>query len=379
MSEKAFRIGAIRPPSEANSLLIQVTNGCTWNRCKFCRLYRHTKFRAYPVDSIKEDIDKMALWAERVEAHFSGSWDIDGINRELAGLEDEEDRQCFYIIANWLLSGGENVFLQDGNTMALSGGRLSDILIYLKRTFPRIKRITSYGRAENLSRISEEEFAELKEAGLDRIHSGYESGSDRVLKRINKGVTQEQQIIAGKAVKKGGIELSIYFMPGIGGKDLSEDNAVGTADVINEVKPDYVRIRTAAVKPGTELYDEWEKGDFEICSDDDKIMEIRKIIELSHDSSETYIVSDHMVNLLQGIEGKLSDRDVLLAGIDSYLKRPEDERRVFQLLRRTLRAYSPEDIDNIDGEKLLMLKREVMDRDEREWDIKMNGYICNYI
>ena len=379
MSEKAFRIGAIRPPSEANSLLIQVTNGCTWNRCKFCRLYRHTKFRAYPVDSIKEDIDKMALWAERVEAHFSGSWDIDGINRELAGLEDEEDRQCFYTVANWLLSGGENVFLQDGNTMALSGGRLSDILIYLKRTFPRIKRITSYGRAENLSRISEEEFAELKEAGLDRIHSGYESGSDRVLKRINKGVTQEQQIIAGKAVKKGGIELSIYFMPGIGGKDLSEDNAVGTADVINKVKPDYVRIRTAAVKPGTELYDEWEKGDFEICSDDDKIMEIRKIIELSHDSSETYIVSDHMVNLLQGIEGKLSDRDVLLAGIDSYLKRPEDERRVFQLLRRTLRAYSPEDIDNIDGEKLLMLKREVMDRDEREWDIKMNGYICNYI
>lgn len=379
MSEKAFRIGAIRPPSEANSLLIQVTNGCTWNRCKFCRLYRHTKFRAYPVDSIKEDIDKMALWAERVEAHFSGSWDIDGINRELAGLEDEEDRQCFYTVANWLLSGGENVFLQDGNTMALSGGRLSDILIYLKRTFPRIKRITSYGRAENLSRISEEEFAELKEAGLDRIHSGYESGSDRVLKRINKGVTQEQQIIAGKAVKKGGIELSIYFMPGIGGKDLSEDNAVGTADVINEVKPDYVRIRTAAVKPGTELYDEWEKGDFEICSDDDKIMEIRKIIELSHDSSETYIVSDHMVNLLQGIEGKLSDRDVLLAGIDSYLKRPEDERRVFQLLRRTLRAYSSEDIDNIDGEKLLMLKREVMDRDEREWDIKMNGYICNYI
>lgn len=379
MSEKAFRIGAIRPPSEANSLLIQVTNGCTWNRCKFCRLYRHTKFRAYPVGSIKEDIDKMALWAERVEAHFSGSWDIDGINRELAGLEDEEDRQCFYTVANWLLSGGENVFLQDGNTMALSGGRLSDILIYLKRTFPRIKRITSYGRAENLSRISEEEFTELKEAGLDRIHSGYESGSDRVLKRINKGVTQEQQIIAGKAVKKGGIELSIYFMPGIGGKDLSEDNAVGTADVINKVKPDYVRIRTAAVKPGTELYDEWEKGDFEICSDDDKIMEIRKIIELSHDSSETYIVSDHMVNLLQGIEGKLSDRDVLLAGIDSYLKRPEDERRVFQLLRRTLRAYSPEDIDNIDGEKLLMLKREVMDRDEREWDIKMNGYICNYI
>ena len=252
MSEKTFRIGPIRPPSEANSLLIQVTNGCTWNKCKFCQLYRHTKFKAYSADSIREDIDHIAYWAERVRKYerkgepisAESSWDIAGLNEELSSLNDDEERQCMYTVANWLVNGGENVFLQDGNSTALSSGRLTDVLVYLRQVFPQIKRITSYGRAENLYRSSAEDFAELKEAGLDRIHSGFETGSDAVLMRINKGVTQEQQIRAGRAIKDGGIELSIYFMPGVGGKDLSEDNAKGTAEVINAVSPDFVRVRT---------------------------------------------------------------------------------------------------------------------------------------
>ena len=109
------------------------------------------------------------------------------------------------------------------------------MLIYLKQAFPGIKRITSYGRAENLSRVSAEEYAELKEAGLDRIHSGFETGSDAVLQKINKGVTQQQEITAGKNIKAGGIELSVYFMPGVGGKELTKENAEGTSHVINEI------------------------------------------------------------------------------------------------------------------------------------------------
>ena len=254
--ERTFRIGPIRPPSEAESLLLQVTNGCTWNKCKFCQLYRHTKFKAYSADSIKADIDNMVYQAQKVEKYrnSNGTWDIDGLNRALMEGTDEE-RQCLYMMANWIIDGAENVFLQDGNTTALSSGRLTDVLIYLRQAFPTIKRITSYGRAENLAKVSPEEFAELKAAGLDRIHSGFESGSDAVLKKINKGVTQQEEITAGKNVKAGGIELSIYFMPGIGGYELSEDNALGTAHVVNEVDPDFLRIRTAAVKPGTELYD----------------------------------------------------------------------------------------------------------------------------
>ena len=394
MSDRVFRIGPIRPPSEANSLLIQVTNGCTWNKCRFCRLYRHTKFKAYSADSIRSDIDNIAYWAERVRKHErKAGWDIDGINAELSSIADDEERQCMYTVANWLIAGGENVFLQDGNSTALSSGRLTDVLVYLRQVFPQIKRITSYGRAENLSRSSAEDYAELKAAGLDRIHSGFESGSDAVLKRINKGVTQEQQIRAGKAVKDGGIELSIYFMPGVGGRDLSADNAEGTAEVINAVEPDFVRVRTAAVKPGTELYKDWQDGLFELCGDDDKVREIRRVIELTGETAGeknaaigTYLVSDHMINLLQDIEGYLGrhggdtdDRVRMLARIDEYLDMPEDRRRVFQLLRRTLRAYSLDDMENISDVQLRQLCADVMKENELGWNVRMNGYICRYV
>ncbi|MDO4176299.1 MAG: radical SAM protein [Bacillota bacterium] len=379
MENRAFRIGPIRPPSEANSLLIQVTNGCTWNRCRFCQLYRHTKFRAYSADSIKEDIDNIAYWAERIKKHEHPVWDIPALNEELASLTDDDERQCYYMVANWLLSGGENVFLQDGNTTALSSGRLTDVLRYLRQVFPQVKRITSYGRAENLSKTSAEGFAELKEAGLDRIHSGYETGSDAVLERINKGVTQAQQIIAGKAVKTGGIELSIYFMPGVGGKDLSQDNAEGTAHVINEVGPDFVRIRTAAIKPGTELYADWRDGLFELCSDDDKVREIRRVIELSDRAPDTAIKSDHMINLLQDIDGLIAHRETLLEKIDGYLEMPADDRRLFQLLRRTLRAYGPEDMKNLSNDEKEAIIATIRPYSERDWDIKMNEYICRYV
>ena len=392
MSEKAFRIGPIRPPSEANSLLIQVTNGCTWNKCRFCQLYRHTKFKAYSADSIRDDIDKIAYWAERVRKYerkgvSAFAWDIEGINAELSSMTDAEDQQCMYTVANWLVGGGEKVFLQDGNSTALSSGRLSDVLIYLRQVFPQIKRITSYGRAENLSRSTAEDFAELKAAGLDRIHSGFETGSDAVLQRINKGVTQEQQIRAGRAIKEGGIELSIYFMPGVGGRDLSEDNAVGTAEVINAVNPDFVRVRTAAIKPGTELYQDWQEGKFELCGDDDKVREIRRIIELADSTCSsgapgvtTYLVSDHMINLLQDVEGNMAaDRDRMLQLIDDYLDMPEADRRVFQLLRRTLRAYNLDDMKRLGESELDRLREEVVKENELGWTVRMNGYISRYV
>lgn len=384
MSEKAFRIGPIRPPSEANSLLIQVTNGCTWNKCRFCQLYRHTKFKAYSADSIRADIDNIAYWAERVRMYArkgtsAFAWDIEGINAELSNMTDADDRQCMYTVANWLIAGGENVFLQDGNSTALSSGRLSDVLRYLRQVFPQIKRITSYGRAENLSRSTAEEFAELKAAGLDRIHSGFETGSDAVLQRINKGVTQEQQIRAGRAIKAGGIELSIYFMPGVGGKDLSETNAEGTAEVINAVNPDFVRVRTAAIKPGTELYQDWQEGKFELCSDDDKVREIRRVIELAS-GVDTHIVSDHMINLLQNVEGNITaDREEMLQRIDDYLEQPEADRRVFQLLRRTLRAYDLNDMKRLSATELDALRAEVVKENELGWTVRMNGYICRYV
>ena len=379
--ERTFRIGPIRPPSEAESLLLQVTNGCTWNKCKFCQLYRHTKFKAYSADSIKADIDNMVYQAQKVEKYrnSNGTWDIDGLNRALMEGTDEE-RQCLYMMANWIIDGAENVFLQDGNTTALSSGRLTDVLIYLRQAFPTIKRITSYGRAENLAKVSPEEFAELKAAGLDRIHSGFESGSDAVLKKINKGVTQQEEITAGKNVKAGGIELSIYFMPGIGGYELSEDNALGTAHVVNEVDPDFLRIRTAAVKPGTDLYDDFMSGSFTLCSDDEKLLELRTVIDKAK-GVDTRLVSDHIINLLQDVEGSLkNEKDKMLDIIDQYLAMPDKDRRMYQAARRMVRVSKPADMLRLSAEELHRL--EIMAEsviDPYEWEVKMNSLISRYI
>ena len=379
--DRSFRIGPIRPPSEANSLLLQVTQGCTWNKCKFCQLYRHTGFKAYSADSIKADIDNMAYIADRIENYrlAGGGWDIAGINRELSQTSGGE-RESFYMVANWLINGDGSVFLQDGNTTALSSGRLSDVLIYLKQAFPQITRITSYGRAQNLAKVSPEEFAELKVAGLDRIHSGFESGSDEVLKLINKGVTAAEEITAGKNVKAGGIEFSVYFMPGVGGKALTEENARGMSEVINEINPDFIRIRTAAIKPQTGLYEDYFRGDFILCSEDDKVREIRSIIERA-EGIETRLVSDHITNLLQTVEGSLkTDKDYMLGIIDRYLAMPEEDKRLYQAARRTIGILSPESMDYLSANDMNRLKGMAdAGSDPYEWEIAMNEIISNYI
>ena len=378
----SFRIGPIRPPSEADSLLIQVTRGCTWNRCKFCQLYRHTQFKAYSADSVKADIDNMVILADRINKYknFDGSWDIDGINLELGMIESYDERQSYYMMANWLVRDGRNVFLQDGNTTVLKGGRLSDVIRYLKQAFPQIERITSYGRAENLSKTSPEEFADLKDAGLDRIHSGFETGSDKVLQMINKGVTQEQEIIAGRNVKAGGIELSIYFMAGVGGHDLTEDNAEGTAYVINQVNPDFVRVSTAAYKPGTELYDEWKQGLIIPCTDEEKLLEIRRIIELA-EGVDTKIVSDHILNLLMDIEGSMvKDKERLLAIADEYLNMPKDKQREFQLARRMNMVVRPSQMQLVGPGNMQHLRQIIAETpDDRDWEDKINMIIERYI
>lgn len=378
-----FRIGPIRPPSEALSLLLQITNGCTWNKCKFCQLYRHTRFKVYSIDSIKADIDTMAFYAD-LASEFrgpSGNWDIDGLNDLIfSGRFNADERQCFYTVANWLVNGGKSVFLQDGNSTALSVAKLKEVLLYLRETFPQIERITSYGRAENLSRVSAEEFAELKDAGLDRIHSGFESGSAAVLKKINKGSTPQQQITAGRNVKAGGIELSVYFMPGVGGKELSAENAEGTAEVISAIAPDFLRIRTAAIKQGTELYEDFVSGSFTLCSDDEKLMEIRRVIELSK-GTDTFLASDHIINLLQTLNGSLdTDNAAMLDMIDRYFAMSEEDRRMYQLARRSGAVIRPEDMRALPARDIRQYRIVAKaDIPQEDWNFKMNDMICRYI
>lgn len=379
--QTTYRIGPIRPPSEANSLLLQITEGCTWNRCKFCELYKHEGFKAFTVDSIKRDIDVMAEYAEIAKDYQreDGSWNKKAALEKLNRMTREE-QNCYYLVYRWLAHGGENVFLQDGNSLAVKTERVLEVLRYLRERLPSIRRVTTYGRAETLSKISVEEYKELKAAGLDRIHSGFESGSDKVLELINKGVTAEQEITAGKNIKAAGIELSVYFMPGIGGKALSKENALETARVINEINPDFVRIRSAVVKEGTALWQEYRNGSYQLCGDNDKLTEIRLLIENAKDCTGM-LASDHIINLLQEVQGSLEkDRNKMLSLIDEYFGMQESRQKMFQLARRSGMVTRLEDLDLLPSEQLEKLARLAGSiSDEGEWNRKINSMMTGFI
>lgn len=379
--QTTYRIGPIRPPSEANSLLLQITEGCTWNRCKFCELYKHEGFKAFSVESIKRDIDVMAEYAEIAKDYQreDGSWNKRAALEKLNRMTREE-QNCYYLVYRWLAHGGENVFLQDGNSLAVKTERVLEVLRYLREKLPSIKRVTTYGRAETLSKISVEQYKALKEAGLDRIHSGFESGSDNVLELINKGVSSAQEITAGKSIREAGIELSVYFMPGIGGKALSEENATETARVISEINPDFVRIRTAVIKEGSELWQEYLEGSYQLCSDNDKLHEIRLLIE-NVKNCTGMLASDHIINLLQDIQGSLdTDRQKMLSVIDEYFRMPECRQKIFQLARRSGLVTRPEDLDLLPTERLEKLARLAGSiSDNGIWDAKINNMMTDFI
>jgi len=367
---KAFEIGPIRPPSEASSLLLRITRNCSWNRCKFCNLYRDEKFSTRSLDAIKADIDQVALIRKNIiewTINSSGSRPNNKILYEKIGHEPTEILQRYYHVMNWLYQESDSVFLQDANTVALSFGKLLEVLQYLKEKLPQVKRVTSYGRVDSLAKFSTAELSKLREAGLNRIHSGYESGSDKVLEFIHKGYTKAQSIDAGRKIKSAGIELSIYFMPGVGGRALKEDNALETADVINKVNPDFVRIRTFSPKLRTELMDEIISGRLITCTEMEKLLEIKTVIENLH-SANGYLYSDHIFNLFEEIEGNMEkDREKMLAVIESFKKLDGESQRRYMLARRMGLVRFLDDIDYLKAEQVAMLNAQLkrLNTDER--------------
>lgn len=349
-----YEVGPIRPPSEGkdHSLLLRVTRNCPWNQCEFCRTYKKQKYGARAVEEVKADIDTVKALAEEIK---SASWQI-GMggnvnsevitamiksNPELYGENDEElvNRRlnCLFSVANWLYSGGANVFLQDANTPQMHTPELLEILFYLKEKFPGIERITSYARSKTIARKTDEQMRQLKEAGLKRLHIGMESGLDEVLEDVKKGVTAEEQIIAGKKTKAAGITLSEYIMPGLGGRKWSERHAVESARVLNEIDADFIRLRSFTPRRNSPMYEKVLAGQFSALNEDEVVAEIGLFVKNLNCSS--YLISDQMVNLLWEIEGRLPrDKEAILKKIDNYLQKPEHERLRICLDRR-LSAY----------------------------------------
>jgi len=333
-----FEQGPIRPPSEAKSLLVRITRNCPWNKCAFCRTYKGKRFSIRPLEEVKRDIETIKRIYDEIK---SISWQL-GCKGEV----DEEvirflyhtpygEFSSFMNVAMWLYFGEGSVFLQDGNNLGVKTSDLLEILNLLKKTFPNIRRITSYGRSKTIAkRKTVEELKALHDAGLSRIHIGLESGYDPVLELVRKGVTAAEHIDAGRKVKEAGISLSEYVIPGLGGKKLSREHALETARVLNQINPDFIRLRTLRILDGAGLDEKVASGEFEPLNDEEIVREIRLMIEHLN-GINSYLVSDHILNLLEEVEGKLpEDKPKMLAVIDRFLQLSPEEKCNFRLGRR---------------------------------------------
>jgi radical SAM superfamily enzyme YgiQ (UPF0313 family) len=187
--------------------------------------------------------------------------------------------ECFALVVNWLYSGGKTVFLQDANSLLMPTDQLIDVLKYLKKLFPDISRITTYARSKTIGKKKLEELVALNQAGLTRLHIGLETGDDELLKHVNKGVTAEGHIQAGKKAKEAGFEISEYVMIDLGGKARSKQHAENTAKVLNAIDPDFIRLRPFMVMPGVPLYEEYEKGELQLSSPHERLQELKILVE----------------------------------------------------------------------------------------------------
>lgn len=327
-------LGPSRPPSEAHSLLLRLTRSCPWNRCEFCTTNKGKKFSLRTVEEIKKDIETVKTIQEKINAL---SWKMGcggNIKEAAARVYENPPNDSFRVVALWLYFGGKTVFLQDANSIILRTPDLVEVLKFLKQTLPTVNRITSYGSSKVTARKSLEDLKEIREAGLSRLHVGIESGHDEVLKYVLKGATAEEHIRAGQKVVAAGISLSEYVMPGLGGKKWSHEHALATARVLNEINPDFIRLRSLVLREDLPLYQKYKNGEFELLSDDEVVMEIAEFIrELKVTSN---LLSDHIENLLPEVEGKLpDDKEKMLDVINQYLSLPPEERLIYRLGRRT--------------------------------------------
>jgi len=330
-----FEQGPIRPPSEANSLLIRITRNCPWNRCTFCPVYKRTKFSIRPVENIKKDIDLVSSHVETLEKLADESGHISRKDiRQVAEKVEPDQLHAFNAAFSWIAGGMKSVFIQDANSLIIKPADLVEILKHLKKRFSQVERITSYARSHTVARIKDSDLEAIKEAGLNRIHIGLESGSDQVLKMVKKGVTKETHIKAGIKVKKAGIELSEYVMPGLGGRKYSEIHALETADALNRINPDFIRLRTLAIPNGLGLYEDYLNGNFEKCNDVMMAKEILLFLEMLAGITSV-VKSDHILNLFEEVQGVLpDDREYMTGVIQSFLSMDSKHQALYQVGRR---------------------------------------------
>jgi radical SAM superfamily enzyme YgiQ (UPF0313 family) len=362
-----YEIGPIRPPSEAYSLLVRFTRNCPWNKCEFCHLYKGAKFERRSVAEITADIDMIKMIGDRVMELARSRGEGGRLSRVL--IEEVFSDPCyddfFRSVAAWMYSGGKHVFIQDANSLVMKVDDLVETLNYLRQSLPSIERVTSYARSQTIAQLlSVDDLKRLRKAGLTRLHLGLESGSDFLLKFVRKGVTKEQHIVAGRRVKEAGMELSEYVMPGLGGKKWWREHALETADALNRIDPDFIRLRPLKIVRGMLLYRKVESGDFLLLDDEELLREERLFIE-HLEGIESRIKSDHIMNLLEELDGRLpEDKEKILSVIDRYFELGPEERLVYRMGRRVGIYRSTDDLK--DAAAFRRLKRTIEEMEERK-------------
>jgi len=279
----------IRPPVEAGSVLIAVTGGCNWNLCRFCGTYKGIygftqDYAIRPLEDVLKDID---IYAEKN-------------------------------------NHGYPVFLAGGNPTSAPTDYLVKIIEYVRLRMKNVPRVSCYAKALDILRKKDEELKQLAEAGLDIVYMGLESGSSKILRIMKKGTNAESMIKAGEKLLASGIKLSLYIMLGLGGKKLSEEHIKGTARVLTEVNPTIFRFRTLNILPNTPLWDEWKRGNFELLSPVECLIEERDIIANLGENVTSQVFNDHVSNycFLESANIK-NDRDAFIKTLDSYINDPK--------------------------------------------------------
>ncbi len=269
----------IRPPSEADSYILQVTYGCSHNRCTFCGTYADKPFRIRPIEEVLEDI----------------------------------------ALARSHLPDTRRVFLADGNALVLDTERLVSILDALNCGFPRLRRVGIYASARDILGKTDAALATLQQRKLEIVYLGLESGSDEVLRRVHKGITAAEMVEAVHKAKRAGMRASVIAILGLGGTELSAEHAAETGRVVSAMDPEYLSMLTLMLVPGSELYRQWQSGTFELPEPADLLHELRQVIAHLNGLSRCIFRTNHASNYLP-LAGTLSrDKARLLAAIDEAL------------------------------------------------------------
>ncbi len=288
----------IRPPVEAHSVLIAVTGGCSWNRCRFCGTYKgiYGTIQDYAIRPLEDVLKEIDYYAEKNYNRYP-------------------------------------VFLAGGNPTSAPIEYLVKIIKYVRLRLKNVPRVSSYAKALDILRKTDEELKRLAEAGLDIVYMGLESGSSKILRMMKKGTNAESMIKAGIKVLNSGIKLSLYVMLGLGGKKYSEDHVIGTARVLTEINPTIFRFRTLNILPNTPLWKDWKNGEFELLSPVECLQEERDIIENLGENVNSQVFNDHVSNYCSIETPNIKeDREIFIKTLNSFI----NDTRIKNLPRKNL-------------------------------------------